>query len=60
MTRIDYWHGNTLAKMQGSWFSTWADGECGDSAREDCGWRLVREVKKVAKECSDGKIEAGE
>ena len=59
LTRIDYWHGNTLAKMQGSWYSTWADGECGGGGDgDDCGWRLVREVKKIHKECSDGKIEA--
>jgi len=67
LSRIDYWHGNTLAKFRGSWFSTWSAGECDEEEEEGeeeesggsfCGWRLVRVVKKVAKTCSDAKIDA--
>lgn len=58
LTPIDYWHGNTLAKTYGFWFSTWADGECraGDTTQTFCSWRLVEVVKKIAKTCSDDAI----
>ena len=28
MSKVDYWHGNTLIKTNGLWFSTWPEGEC--------------------------------
>eukprot|EP00729_Bicosta_minor_P001393 gene1393-9813_t len=60
MSPIDYWHGNTLIKTNGFWFSTWAEGECkpDDQSQSFCSWRLVERVKKVGKLCSDAAIDA--
>lgn len=59
LSPIDYWHGNTLSKTNGFWYSTDADGECRDDDPHQtfCSWRLVGLVKKVAKDCSDDKID---
>eukprot|EP00038_Savillea_parva_P031299 m.84723 g.84723 ORF g.84723 m.84723 type:complete len:408 (-) comp9606_c0_seq1:490-1713(-) len=58
MSTVDYWHGNTLAKTRGFWYSTWAEGEChpSDPSQGFCSWRVVEEVKKIAKTCSDASI----
>ena len=52
--------GNTLAKTRGFWYSTWTEGECkpDDPTQQYCSWRVVEEVKKIAKTCSDAAINA--
>ena len=73
MSKVDYWHGNTLAKTNGLWFSTSPEGECSigadkagdgktsnvitDSEPSFCSWRLVAVAKKVSKACSDAAID---
>lgn len=59
MSAIDFWHGNTLIKTGGFWFSTWAEGQCTDDPSQTfCSWRVAEEVKKVGKLCSDAAINA--
>lgn len=52
--------GNTLAKTRGLWYSTWGEGECkpDDPSQSFCSWRVVKEIKKIAKTCSDTAINA--
>lgn len=60
LTPIDYWHGNTLSKTFGWWYSTWAEGECkpDDPTQGFCSWQLTEVVKKIGKTCSDDAIDA--
>jgi len=59
MSKVDYWHGNTLAKTFGFWYSTWTEGECrpDDPKQHFCSWRLVA-AEKISKMCSDASIDA--
>ena len=59
LTPIDYWHGNTLSKTFGWWYSTWAEGECkpDDPTQGFCSWQLTEVVKKIGKTCSDDAID---
>ena len=59
MSKVDYWHGNTLGKTYGYWYSTWAEGQCrpNDPTQAFCSWRVVPEpVRKIDKSCSDAAI----
>eukprot|EP00038_Savillea_parva_P026030 m.50883 g.50883 ORF g.50883 m.50883 type:complete len:309 (+) comp7270_c1_seq1:80-1006(+) len=43
----------------GFWYSTTSDGYCGDgryASRDGCTWRLVQQIKRVNKTCSDNSI----
>ena len=56
---IDWWHLNTLQKMQGMWFDTPRTAYCDPRAPQDpCSWRVVAAVKKIQKNCSDASISA--
>jgi hypothetical protein len=57
---VDYWHGNSLTKTNGEWYSTWKDGECrpNDASQMFCGWKVLAVVKRVTKQCSDSRINA--
>ena len=58
LSTIDFWHGNALTKTYGTWYSTWAEGQCrpDDPSQAFCGWRLVQTTDKIAKTCSDAAI----
>ncbi len=54
---IDYWHLNTLLKMQGVWYDTPATAQCDETRPEKpCAWRVAQAVKRVRKNCSDAAI----
>ena len=55
LSTVDYWHGNTLTKTYGSWYSSWREGQCreDDPRQAFCSWRLAEPTTKIAKECSD-------
>jgi len=59
-SKIDCWHGNTLRKTNGFWYSTWAEGECrpNDPTQKSCSWSLTGQDQKIGKSCSDGVINA--
>jgi hypothetical protein len=64
MSKVDFWHGNTLVKTFGFWYSTWAEGECTAAANGtaavggQCSWRVVEKIKKISKKCSDATMDA--
>lgn len=46
-------------KTGGYWYSTTSDGYCGDgrwASRDGCSWRVVEQIKRVNKTCSDNSI----
>ena len=50
------WRTNVAIKTGGEWYSTTANGYCGDGTRpapSNCTWKVAKEVKRVNKTCSD-------
>ena len=45
-------------KLNGTWFSTQADGECkpGQQVGVDCWWRIVRQVRNVNASCVSNRV----
>lgn len=46
------WDSDLKSKLGGYWYSTRAAGRCTD-ATDYCGWRVVKAVKRVSKQCAD-------
>ena len=54
LQEIDNWRYNTPAKTGGFWYSTLADGYCGNAqSAHGCSWRVVDIAKRVSRQCFD-------
>jgi hypothetical protein len=54
LQEIDNWRYNTPAKTGGYWYSTLADGFCGNArGAQACSWRVVEVAKRVSRQCFD-------